>query len=324
MDPSKQTPSDSCCEFSRRDFVRTVSTAALAGGFLLPATYGRAADKEGTAENIVTQLYGTLSDEQKKAICMPFDHAIRSNINANWAITKPKISDDFYTVEQKQLIKDILKGVTSADGFERIVKQTADDNGGWDEYHVAIFGTPGSEKFEWEMTGRHLTIRADGNSVGGAAFGGPVVYGHGESDPAENLFHYQTKAANKVFTALDPAQREKALLEKAPKENEVPLQGTNGSFKGLAASELSDDQLELFESVIKTILAPYREGDVAEALGFLKQGGGLKQLHMAFYQEGDLKNDKVWDIWRVEGPTFVSHFRGAPHVHAYLNVGLKS
>ena len=40
--------------------------------------------------------------------------------------------------------------------------------------------------------------------------------------------------------------------------------------------------------------------------------------------QGDLKNDKVWDIWRIEGPTFVSHFRGAPHVHAYINVGLKS
>ncbi|HUG20276.1 MAG TPA: hypothetical protein VMM56_14925, partial [Planctomycetaceae bacterium] len=179
-------------------------------------------------------------------------------------------------------------------------------------------------KFEWVMTGRHLTIRADGNSVDGVAFGGPVVYGHCEEDPDENLFHYQTKAANKVFAALDPAQREKALLETPPRENDVLLQGTNGSFKGLAGSDLSDDQLELFESVIKTILAPYRDGDVEEALGFLKQGGGLKKLHMAFYQQGDLKNDKVWDIWRVEGPTFVSHFRGAPHVHAYLNVGLKS
>jgi hypothetical protein len=45
---------------------------------------------------------------------------------------------------------------------------------------------------------------------------------------------------------------------------------------------------------------------------------------MAFYQEEDLESDKVWDIWRVEGPTLVCHFRGAPHVHAYINVGVKS
>jgi hypothetical protein len=79
----------------------------------------------------------------------------------------------------------------------------------------------------------------------------------------------------------------------------------------------------LAESVVKTILAPYRESDVNEAMEFLKQGGGLKNLHMAFYKEGDLNSDQVWDIWRVEGPNFVSHFRGAPHVHAYLNVGMK-
>ena len=38
----------------------------------------------------------------------------------------------------------------------------------------------------------------------------------------------------------------------------------------------------------------------------------------------DLDNDKVWDVWRLEGPTWVSYFRGAPHVHAYINVGLKN
>jgi len=42
---------------------------------------------------------------------------------------------------------------------------------------------------------------------------------------------------------------------------------------------------------------------------------------MAFYEKGDLESDKVWDIWRVEGPSFVWHFRGAPHVHAYINIG---
>ena len=28
-------------------------------------------------------------------------------------------------------------------------------------------------------------------------------------------------------------------------------------------------------------------------------------------------------IWRLEGPTLVWHFRGAPHVHAYVNIGAK-
>ena len=34
----------------------------------------------------------------------------------------------------------------------------------------------------------------------------------------------------------------------------------------------------------------------------------------------DLGNDGVWDIWRLEGPSMVWHFRGAPHVHTWVNI----
>jgi hypothetical protein len=76
------------------------------------------------------------------------------------------------------------------------------------------------------------------------------------------------------------------------------------------------------EQTLKVLLAPYRADDVDEVYSILKTTGGFDQLHLAFYQEGDLQNDRVWDIWRVEGPSFVWHFRGAPHVHAYINIGV--
>ncbi len=59
-------------------------------------------------------------------------------------------------------------------------------------------------------------------------------------------------------------------------------------------------------------------------MDILKKGGGLDKLHMAFYADSDLEGDRVWDVWRVEGPSFVWHFRGDPHVHAYINIGVKS
>ena len=71
------------------------------------------------------------------------------------------------------------------------------------------------------------------------------------------------------------------------------------------------------------LLAPYRQEDVDEVFEILKASGGVEKLHLAFYQEGDLQDDKTWDIWRVEGPSFVWHFRGAPHVHAYINIAMK-
>ncbi len=317
---------------NRRDFVRRVGGAAMAGGLLpltglaRPAVARPTADKQ-PAETAVKRLYGTLTSDQKKLICFPFDDPLRTKISANWAITKTKIEDDF-TKEQQALIDEIFRGVTSPEGYERFVKQMDEDYGGLGQYHIAIFGDPNSDQFEFEMTGRHLTIRADGNSVEGAAFGGPIIYGHGTGDSKKglpgNVFYYQTLKANEVFKALDGAQRKKALLPKAPPESDVPVQGKAGHFPGIAVSELSPDQKELLESVIKIVLNPYREQDVEEAMAVLKDGGGFDGLHLAFYESNDIGNDQVWDIWRIEGPTFVWHFRGAPHVHAYVNVAKKS
>ena len=53
----------------------------------------------------------------------------------------------------------------------------------------------------------------------GAAFGGPIFYGHQagstfeeKPDHPNNVYWYQAKRANEVFQALDGKQREKALL----------------------------------------------------------------------------------------------------------------
>jgi hypothetical protein len=326
-EPKKRIACPDChADWSRRDFLATAGAAALALGAapVLGARGFAAPNPKSAAETTVGRFYGTLSDEQKKAICFPFDHELRSKLNANWAITEPSIHDDFYSDEQRKLIDDILRGVTSEDGYGRFMKQTEEDSGGIGDYHIAVFGEPGSGKFQWELTGRHLTMRCDGDSVENMAFGGPIVYGHGEEGRKHNVFHYQTERTNEVFTALDAPQRAKALLEKAPSESAVPLQGAPGKFPGIAVGELSSDQKKLVEEVVRVILAPYRPEDVDEAMAVLKAGGGLDKLHMAFYKQGDINDDQMWDIWRVEGPSFVCHFRGAPHVHAYINIGMKS
>jgi len=329
-----EQPKPDCpdCEdgVSRREFVRKMTGLAVAGSLVPLAVGGRrvvaAPTPKSTAETAVKRFYDSLSETQRKEICFPFDHKLRHNINANWPITKAKIED--YSKDQQVILDEIFRSVTSPDGYERFQKQMDDDDGGFGSYHVAVFGTPGTGQFEWEMTGRHLTIRADGDSVDNAAFGGPIVYGHGAGDSKKglpgNVFYYQTLKANEVFNALDGKQRDAALLTKAPKENEVAVQGSSGAFPGLSVGQLSSDQKALVESVVKVILAPYREEDVGEALAIQKAGGGLDALHMAFYQSADVGDDKVWDVWRIEGPTFVCHFRGAPHVHAYVNIAKKS
>ncbi|MBC8351643.1 MAG: DUF3500 domain-containing protein [Planctomycetes bacterium] len=313
-----------CQGLDRRHFLKTVGGAVAASTVapvLFDSRFAHAAPAtQRPAETSVQQFYESLSEKQMLSICFPFDHDLRKKVNANWHITKPSIGDDFYTKDQRALIDTIVRNITSEDGYERMIVQMEEDAGGIEEFSVAVFGEPGRGKFEWELTGRHLTLRADGDSVDKTAFGGPIVYGHGEENVTDNMYHYQTKQVNEVFKALDGKQAEHALVKRAPKESDVRVQGAKGTFSGLSVSELSGDQKELVEATVKVLLAPYREADQTEVMEIVKAAGGVDKLHMAFYEQGDLEGDKVWDIWRLEGPSFVWHFRGAPHVHAYINI----
>lgn len=283
------------------------------------------AKTEAAPESVVAELYQSLSDAQKKVICLPWNDARRSKINPNWHVTAPEFGDDFYSKSQRAMVDRIVKGLTTEEGYDRLKFQMADDSGGIDFYSAAIFGTPGEKPFEFMLTGRHLTLRADGNSVDKAAFGGPIVYGHGIEDAKDNLFYDHTLKANEVFACLDETQAAAALLKtKAPRETAVQVQDKAGSFNGLALKELQKDQKKVVRAALKHLLSLFREADQKEVMELLKASGGVNSLHMAFYSQGDLDNDRIWDIWRVEGPGFVWHFRGAPHVHAYINIAAKT
>ncbi len=72
--------------------------------------------------------------------------------------------------------------------------------------------------------------------------------------------------------------------------------------------------------MLQKLIEPYRQSDRDEVITALKTQGGLDHCHLAFYQADDLGDDGIWDNWRLEGPAFVWHYRGAPHVHVWVNV----
>jgi hypothetical protein len=331
MDRERLDPEcpDCAADPGRRKFLAGMGMAAVAvtTGGLSALQNGAAAEplakgtKVAPAETTVLRLYQSLTPEQKAVAALPFTDPKATRISANWHIV-PQTIGKLYTPEQQRTIHEILRGVTSEEGYDRIIRQMQDDDGGFENFSCAIFGEPGKDRFEWVMTGRHLTIRADGNHMADAVFGGPIVYGHGATgNQKANLFYYQTQAANEVFKALDGKQREKALLATAPAESSIDLK--KEGFAGIPAAELSKDQRGLVDRVMRELLAPYREADVKEAMDALKSNGGLDRVHLSFYRNEDLGNDQEWDIWRLEGPTLVWHFRGAPHVHTWVNFRTK-
>jgi len=320
-------------EFSRREFLKTAGVAAAAVGAAPLVARGAVTLPSGsTPESVAKLLYESLNDEQKKEICFAWDFTedkrglLRTRISNNWNITKPTIASDFYTSDQQAMIKHIFENIIQPDWHKRIYKQLEDDANGYGEQQsIALFGKPG-EKFELVMTGRHMTLRCDGNSSEHVAFGGPIFYGHAASGFNEkpnhpgNVFWHQALAANRVYEMLDEKQRQKALVEKLPKEEAVAFQGTGGKFPGIAVAEMSSDQKGLVQEVLQKLIEPYRQSDRDEAIACLTAQGGLDKCALAFYKEGDVGDDKVWDNWRLEGPSFVWYYRGAPHVHVWVNV----
>ncbi len=318
----------------RRGFLRTAAVAAVALPLGATARVVAAPTPKSAPETAVKALFDTLDDKQKKEVCFAWDFKdarglLRTHVSNNWQITKPHIHSDFYTKDQQGVIYDIFKGLLSPEYEKQVVKQLKDDTGGkeWgSDQSIAIFGKPGDDKFEFVMTGRHLTLRADGNTEKHVAFGGPIFYGHAASGFTEkkghpgNVFWHQAQEADKVYAMLSGKQQEQALVKKLPKEADVAFRGKKGGFPGIPCTEFSADQKKELQRVLAVLLEHYRKDDQDEALECLKKQGGLDKCSLAFYEEGHTGDDKEWDNWRLEGPSFVWYFRGSPHVHVWVNV----
>ncbi|MCC6493781.1 MAG: DUF3500 domain-containing protein [Pirellulales bacterium] len=324
--------------FDRRDFLHRASQSALAVGaaaWLSPLAMAEEVKPAAAApESLVKLLYESLSPKQRETICFPWDHQdpqrglLRTRVANNWNVTEPVLESKFYTPEQQELVRGIYRGIISPEWHERFDQQQLDDSGGFGVGNsIAIFGTPGDGKSEFVITGRHMTLRCDGDSAESVAFGGPIFYGHdptgtGDDNAAHdgNVFWPQAAEANKLYQALDGKQQALALVNSAPSESDVPFRGAGGEFDGIPIAELSADQKARVQEVLRKLIDPYRQSDRDEAVACLKAQGGIDACHLAFYQSGDIGGDKVWDVWRLEGPSFVWHWRGSPHVHVWVNV----
>lgn len=317
----------------RRRFVQAVGASAAAASLAPAALVQAGVKKAPKPETLVKKLYDSLTPTQKEKVAFDWDYneerrgILRTHVSNNWQITQPKINSSFFTKDQQEIIEAIFNGLYNPDWHDRVRKQLQDDAGGYGRSQsIALFGQPGTGKFEFVMTGRHLTIRCDGDSTEHLAFGGPIFYGHAaqgfneKKDHPGNVYWHQALKANALFQMLDGKQRKQALLERAPRESQIGFKGPKGEFPGIPLSELSKDQVEHVEGVLGLLLEPYRASDQQEARTCLKAQGGLEKCSIAFFQSGDIGGDGVWDIWRLEGPSFVWHWRGAPHVHVWVHI----
>ncbi len=315
---------------ARREFLLAAGGAA-ALAFTAQAA-APAIRKPRPAEDLVRELHASLSQAQKQRAVKPYDYGAGKGKRPlrqgmfNEAIEKIYIQD-VYTKAQQELIERIVKSMCSGDdGYWQISRM-----GKWDASQsfgkcgALIFGdpTPG-EKFAFVFSGHHLTIRCDGDSEVGAAFGGPIYYGHSPHGYSRsNVFNYQTREVVKLYKALDEKQRVAATVKRGnpgEMEGSIRFRAKDSERPGLPYAELSSDQRALAEQVMRSVLSPYRQEDVDEVMSIVKANGGLEKIKFAFYPDGAIDDKEPWHFWRLEGPGFVWNYRVLPHVHTYVNI----
>lgn len=322
-----------CDSINRRDFgtMLTGLAGAAAVGTALPAIAraqqtatapAQAAREPKPAEDLIRELFATLSNDQKAKVVKPWTHEWRKGM---YNAAQGERVGQAYTAAQQELVERILKAICNGeDGYNKITKNKGFDGSrniqGCGAY---IFGDPtGTNQFACVIMGHHMTIRCDGNSEPGTAWGGPMYYGHSaDGASVRNVYNFQTQAVKTVFDALTEQQRAKAVIDgNNPGEGEASVRFRKENYPGLVAADLTAEQKRLVETALRTILNPYRAADADEVMAILRHNGGLDKIHLAFYKDrGDTSNAN-WNFWRLEGPGFVWNYRVLPHVHTFVNI----
>ena len=310
-------------------------SSALGLGTLVAApllTLGGCSGKDATPEEpekLAVDLFRSLSKTQQTELCFAYDHELRQMVNNRWMIT-PSPLGNILDEHQHEMVSDLLHGLHSAEYRKDVRRQIVHDQhgGGLGQASIAFFGDPGSGPFQFVFAGRHVTRRCGVNENSRTAFGGPVFYGHAARsfieapDHPGNIYWYQGLIANDIYQMLDSEQRKAALLDSPRVEDgleTVRLCGAESGLSGLRVGTMDGQQKAQFTRLLAGVLAPFREKDALTALAMIERSG-IDRLHLAYFKEGDVGDDGIWDVWQIEGPDMVLFFRGSPHIHAWLHI----
>lgn len=327
---SKMSSTPAIRDLSRRDIIRSLgATGAIAALSPLAAPLSAAAK---TSDSKPMQLYKSMSDEQRKKVCLPLSDPRRQFVSNWWYIHKEHRIHNTFTADQQDLIQTIFDSLHNAEHRDAINLQVKKDQYGKASNTPAIgfFGSPNDKGFEFVYTGHHVTRRCNAHTDQGIGFGGaPVFYGHFDKQFKEtkehrgNPYWYQGKIFNEFIQALDGKQQAKAIAGDQPrKENsKTVIQKKQSGWDGLSCAELSPDQKAHLVKTMRRMLKMFRADDVEATIQSIQRRGMIDRLFVSCYDgKFDLASDREWDTWQIEGPEMVWYFRGYPHIHTYLHI----
>ncbi len=328
---------------NRRRWMQSVGTASL--GLFAASSLSTGIQSgtglfaaESTVDSLPMQLYKSLTDEQRKRVCLPIDHPKRKFVSNWWYIHPENRIPTTFNAQQQELIKQIFDAMHSRDHQAAVNEQVLIDQYGDEDNAPAagFFGSPEDPDFEFIFTGHHVTRRCNAHTNNGKGFGGnPVFYGH-YPHPATNMrenfneakehpgnpYWYQGKLFNKFVQSLSGKEQETGLVAREPRsEQSDKVIAKPTEPKGLNCNDLSSDHKKLLIDTMRGMLAMFRKDDVDATIQSIESKQVIDRLHVSWFAgKYDVGSDQVWDTWQIEGPDMVWYFRGYPHIHCYFHL----
>ena len=300
----------------------TIGAGLLGGYELLPP--GRSRNLE-SVDSLARRLFSSLTPAQREETVVSYNHPLRQYHNRGVLGGGRQVMFGF-SRDQRQILTDLLYAGLSEEGRQRVPEEFLTQWTGVQSMQVLICGDPTAPPYQVILTGAHLNLRLGGRSREGAAFGGPQVYGdqrgNEEVGLPGNLYRDQFLLGQRLLQSLDEGRRKLAVIEEAPVQTSIELQGPGGTFPGIPVSELPADGKELARQTVERICATYHPDDVAFARECLNANGGINGLFLSYYEHGEDGRIPEAQVFRLEGPAAVFYFRGYPHVHAFVNVAM--
>jgi hypothetical protein len=320
---------------NRRELIKAgaglgaIATVAAATRYALLAPPPRAG--VASIDSLAAEVHAELSASAGAKACLAYDHPLRQVHNRGLWLGGVSVNAASLSWDARRALTTLLREQLSAEGFERLLSQYPSRISGVNYLYLLMFGTPGHGPWQMLLSGIHLNLRvgsAASDATGGPAFGGPQVYGDQRGNERAglpgNVFRYQMQAAHELMAGLTPAQRSAIRVAQAPPQTCIAIQGREGRFDGLPVADLPIQSRKLAQNVVAGILENYGEANAAWAMECLDRSGGVDGLHFADYdvdyQGGRHAGVNPSQVFRLEGPGAVFHFRGEPHVHAFVNV----
>jgi hypothetical protein len=316
--------------------------AAGAGWLLARGLGGTPLGASGTAPpaaDVLRALAASLTPRQRELVVFPADHPSRQITNTIAVLDRPHLGT-LLSPSQRALVQRLYESMLSESGREAFAATLAVE-GRLDGAVLAIYGEPERSDAHAVIMGGHLMLRTAGEAADGAPFGGGCAYGqqvgNGRWRVAGNAFAAHGDAANRFTASLAPEEKARALLPTPPHELVLQVQGAGGRFPGVRIGSVSEAAQREAERLLDTVLATWPEAQRSRARACVDANGGMSALHFACYEDrgfyADMQSyaslpagerarrgEPYWQVWRLEGPGAIVHFKGHPHVHAYVQV----